>query len=100
MNWWWGEALSASMLAGLLKVPAIIKEQMVDQTKLEVALIENIQRKELNPIEEAQAYERLMKTFNLTQEQVAKRWAKSRPAVANTVRLLNLPAEVQRGYRR
>ena len=62
----------ASMLAGLLKVPAIIKEQMVDQTKLEVALIENIQRKELNPIEEAQAYERLMKTFNLTQEQVAK----------------------------
>jgi len=86
----------ASMLAGLLKVPAIIKEQMVDQTKLEVALIENIQRQELNPIEEAQAYERLMKTFNLTQEQVAKKVGKSRPAVANTVRLLNLPAEVQR----
>jgi ParB family chromosome partitioning protein len=78
-------------------VPAIIKEQMVDQTKLEVALIENIQRQELNPIEEAQAYERLMKTFSLTQEQVAKKVGKSRPAVANTVRLLNLPAEVQRG---
>jgi len=86
----------ASILAGLLTVPAIIKEQMVDQTKLEVALIENIQRKELNPIEEAQAYERLMKTFNLTQDQVAKKVGKSRPAVANTVRLLNLPAEVQR----
>ncbi len=87
----------ASQLAGLVKVPAIIKEAMVDQTKLEVALIENIQRQELNPIEEAQAYERLMRTFNLTQEQVAKKVGKSRPAVANTVRLLNLPAEVQRG---
>lgn len=86
----------ASVLAGLQTVPAIIKEQMVDQTKLEVALIENIQRQELNPIEEAQAYDRLMKTFNLTQEQVAKKVGKSRPAVANTVRLLNLPAEVQR----
>ncbi len=87
----------ASLLAGMKMVPAIIKEQMVDQTKLEVALIENIQRQELNPIEEAQAYERLMKTFSLTQEQVAKKVGKSRPAVANTVRLLNLPAEVQRG---
>ncbi|MCL5666245.1 MAG: ParB/RepB/Spo0J family partition protein [Patescibacteria group bacterium] len=87
----------ASQLAGLAKVPAIVKESMVDQTKLEVALIENIQRKELNPIEEAQAYERLMKTFNMTQEQVAKKVGRSRPAVANTVRLLNLPAEIQRG---
>lgn len=86
----------ASQLAGLEKVPAIVKEAMVDQTKLEVALIENIQRQELNPIEEAQAYERLMKTFNMTQEQVAKKVGRSRPAVANTVRLLNLPAEVQR----
>jgi ParB family chromosome partitioning protein len=86
----------AAQLAGLEKVPAIIKEAMVDQTKLEVALIENIQRQELNPIEEAQAYERLMKTFNLTQDQVAKKVGKSRPAVANTVRLLNLPAEIQR----
>jgi ParB family transcriptional regulator, chromosome partitioning protein len=87
----------ASQLAGMEKVPAIIKESMVDQTKLEVALIENIQRQELNPIEEAQAYERLMKTFSLTQDQVAKKVGKSRPAVANTVRLLNLPAEIQRG---
>ncbi|MBI5529955.1 MAG: ParB/RepB/Spo0J family partition protein [Candidatus Doudnabacteria bacterium] len=87
----------ASQLAGMQLVPAIIKDAMVDQTKLEVALIENIQRQELNPIEEAQAYERLMKTFNMTQEQVAKKVGKSRPAVANTVRLLNLPAEIQRG---
>jgi ParB family chromosome partitioning protein len=86
----------ASQLAGLEKVPAIVKEEMVDQTKLEVALIENIQRRELNPIEEAMAYDRLMKTFSLTQEQVAKKVGKSRPAVANTVRLLNLPAEIQR----
>jgi len=87
----------ASQLAGIETVPAIVKRQMGDQTKLEVALIENIQRQELNPIEEAQAYERLMKTFNLTQDQVAKKVGKSRPAVANTVRLLNLPAEIQRG---
>jgi ParB family chromosome partitioning protein len=86
----------ASQLAGMIKVPAIVKETMVDQTKLEVALIENIQRQELNPIEEAMAYDRLMKTFNMTQEQVAKKVGKSRPAVANTVRLLNLPAEIQR----
>ena len=87
----------AAQLAGVLKVPAIIKQQMVDQTKLEVALIENIQRQELNPIEEAQAYERLMKTFNLTQDEVAKKIGKSRPLIAKTVRLLNLPAEIQRG---
>jgi ParB family chromosome partitioning protein len=86
----------ASQLAGLKFVPAIIKEEMVDQTKLEVALIENIQRQELNPIEEALAYNKLMTMFSLTQEEVAKKVGKSRPAVANTVRLLNLPAEVQR----
>jgi ParB family transcriptional regulator, chromosome partitioning protein len=70
---------------------------MQDQTKLEVALIENIQRQELNPIEEAQAYEKLMRMFGLTQEKVAQKVGKSRPAIANTVRLLNLPAEIQRG---
>ncbi len=86
----------ASQLAGLTKVPAIVKKSLGDQTKLEVALIENIQRQELNPIEEAQAYDRLIKTFNLTQEQVAKKLGKSRPAITNTLRLLNLPAEIQR----
>lgn len=86
----------ASILAGLAKVPAIVKQALGDQTKLEVALIENIQRRELNPIEEAQAYERLIKTFSLTQDQVAKKVGKSRPSVTNTLRLLNLPAEIQR----
>jgi ParB family chromosome partitioning protein len=86
----------ASVLAGLSVVPAIVKPQLQDQSKLEVALIENIQRAELNPIEEAQAYDRLIKSFHLTQEQVAKKVGKSRPAVANTLRLLNLPAEIQR----
>ncbi len=87
----------ASQLAGLTTVPAIIKKTLGDQTKLEVALIENIQRQELNPIEEAQAYDRLIKTFKLTQDQVAKKVGKSRPAITNTLRLLNLPAEIQRG---
>jgi|SRR5579872_2421107 len=86
----------ASQLAGLAKVPVIIKAGMQDQTKLEVALIENIQRQELNPIEEALAYDKLMKMFGLTQEKVAQKVGKSRPAIANTVRLLNLPAEIQR----
>lgn len=87
----------ASQLAGLVKVPAIIKHTLHDQTKLEVALIENIQRQELNAIEEAQAYDRLIKVFKMTQDQVAKKVGKSRPAIANTLRLLNLPAEIQRG---
>ncbi len=86
----------ASILAGLLRVPAIVKQSLEDQTKLEVALIENIQRRELNAIEEARAYDRLIKTFNLTQDQVAQKVGKSRPAVTNTLRLLNLPVEVQR----
>ncbi len=87
----------ASQLAGLTKVPAIVKKTLHDQTKLEVALIENIQRQELNAIEEARGYDRLIKAFNLTQDQVAKKVGKSRSAVANTLRLLNLPAEIQRG---
>jgi ParB family chromosome partitioning protein len=86
----------ASQMAGLKMVPVIVKSGMQDQTKLEVALIENIQRQELNPIEEAMAYDKLMKMFGMTQEQVAKKVGKSRPAIANTVRLLNLPAEIQR----
>ncbi len=86
----------ASQLAGLQKVPAIVKQTLHDQTKLEVALIENIQRQELNAIEEAQAFQRLIDKFNLTQEQVAQKVGKSRPSVANTLRLLNLPAEIQR----
>lgn len=84
----------ASQLAGLTTVPALIKK-WADQQKLEVSLIENIQRQDLNALEEAFAYKRLMEEFNLTQQQVAERVGKSRPAVANAVRLLELPAQVQ-----
>ncbi len=86
----------AAILAGLATVPAIVKKTLEDQTKLEVALIENIQRQELNPIEEAQAYDRLIQTFRLTQEEVARKVGKSRPSITNTLRLLHLPAELQR----
>lgn len=84
----------ASQLAGLTTVPALIKK-WADQQKLEVSLIENIQRQDLNALEEAFAYKRLMEEFSLTQQQVAERVGKSRPAVANAVRLLDLPAQVQ-----
>jgi ParB family transcriptional regulator, chromosome partitioning protein len=87
----------ASQLAGLTKIPAIVKDSLHNQTKLEVALIENTQRQDLNAIEEARGYDRMIKEFNLTQDQVAKKVGKSRSAVANTLRLLNLPAEIQRG---
>ncbi len=84
----------ASQMAGLATVPALIKK-LADQQKLEVALIENIQRENLNPLEEAFAYQRLMEEFSLTQQDVADKVGKSRPAVANTVRLLSLPEEVK-----
>ncbi len=84
----------ASQLAGLTTVPVLIK-QWANQEKLEVSLIENIQRENLNPLEEAFAYKRLIEEFNLTQQQVADRVNKSRPAIANAVRLLDLPAPVQ-----
>ena len=86
--------LRAAKLAGLATVPAIVKE-LAEQQKLEIALIENIQRENLNPIEEAFSYRRLMDEFGLTQQAVADKVGKSRPAVANAVRLLELPNEVQ-----
>lgn len=85
----------ASEMAGLATVPALIKAAN-NQQKLEIALIENIQRQNLNPIEEAFAYDRLMQEFGLTQDEVGRRVGKSRPAVANTIRLLDLPEIVQR----
>lgn len=85
----------ASQIAGMATIPAMVKK-MEDQEKLEVALIENIQREDLNPIEEAFAYKRLMSEFNLTQQDVATKVGKSRPAVANTIRLLDLPEEIQK----
>lgn len=86
--------LKASRIAGIKKVPVVIKN--VDaQERLEVALIENLQREDLNPIETAQAYKELMDDFKLSAEKVAKRVGKSRPKVSNTLRLLSLPSEIQ-----
>jgi ParB family chromosome partitioning protein len=84
----------AAQLAGLATVPAIIKET-TPQQMLELALVENVQRADLNPLEEAGAYRQLMDEFGLTQEEVAERVSKSRTAVANTVRLLRLPEDVK-----
>jgi ParB family chromosome partitioning protein len=84
----------AARMAGLATVPVVIKEATPQQF-LELALVENIQRADLNPLEEAAAFRQLVEEFELTQEQVAERVGKSRVAVTNTMRLLRLPAEVQ-----
>ncbi len=84
----------ASQQAGLTEVPVIIKEA-TPQEMLELAIIENIQRADLNPLEEAYAYQQLMNEFGLIQEEVAKRVGKGRSTVANLVRLLNLPPNIQ-----
>ncbi len=84
----------AAQIAGLEKVPVVVKE-MDDASMMQMALIENVQREDLNPMEEALAYKRLMEEFELKQDEVASRVGKSRSAVANSVRLLNLPEEVQ-----
>ena len=84
----------AARLAGLSTVPVVVRE-MDDYEVMEVALIENIQRENLNPIEEATAIRFIMDQNDMTQEEVAARLAKSRPSIANTLRLLNLPWEVQ-----
>jgi ParB family chromosome partitioning protein len=86
--------LRAAERAGLKEVPVIVTEAS-DNEALELALIENLQREDLNPIEEAGAYRRLHEDFALSQEEIAARLGKSRPAVANTMRLLLLPREVQ-----
>jgi ParB family chromosome partitioning protein len=87
--------LRAAKIAGLQTAPAIVK-QVKDQEKLELALIENIQRQNLNPIEEAKAYKYLNEALKLTHEEIAKRIGKSRPLVTNTLRLLELPPEIQK----
>lgn len=84
----------AARLAGLKEVPVVIKDYD-DQQIVEIALIENIQREDLNPIEEAHAYERLIHEFNLTQDEVAERVSKSRTTVTNALRLLKLTEKVQ-----
>ena len=87
--------LRASKLAGLKDIPAIIVD-FDDQEMMEIALLENIQREDLNPIEEAQAYKRLLTEFHLKQDEVAERVSKSRAAVTNSIRLLKLNEDVQR----
>src|SRR5579884_1275446 len=84
----------AAQRAGLNRIPAVVRESD-EHAALEVALIENLQREDLNPIEEAQAYDRLMSEFGLTQEEVARAVGKNRTTVANMLRLLRLPPEVQ-----
>ena len=83
----------ASRLAGLTEVPVVVRE-MSDQEAAELALIENLQRQDLNPMEEALGYRTLMEQYGMTQEDAARAVGKSRPAVANALRLLNLPTEI------
>lgn len=86
--------LQAAKVVGLDRIPALVKD-VPDTEALEIALIENIQREDLNPIEEAEAYQRLIKEFNLTQESLAKEVGKDRTSVANAIRLLKLPPKIQ-----
>jgi ParB family transcriptional regulator, chromosome partitioning protein len=87
--------LRAAKIAGLERVPVVIKA-LSDREMMEIALIENLQREDLNPLEEADAYKRLMEEYSYTQEQLAERVGKSRSAVANTLRLILLHSEVRR----
>jgi ParB family chromosome partitioning protein len=87
--------LRASKQAGLAKIPAVIRETE-DQNMLRDALLENLHRSDLNPLEEASAYAQLLEDFGITQEQLADRIGRSRPQITNTLRLLKLPASVQR----
>ena len=84
----------AAKLAGLQEVPAIVKE-MTEQQMMEVAILENLQREDLTPIEEAEAYSSLIEHLNFTQDALAKRLGKSRPHIANHIRLLQLPEDVR-----
>lgn len=84
----------AAKMAGLKEIPVIIKE-FTDQEAVEISLIENIQREDLNPVEEAKAYKRLMEEFHLKQDEIAERVSKSRVAVTNSMRLLKLDERVQ-----
>lgn len=85
----------AAQRAGLLKIPCIIKN-ISDDNVLEISLIENIQREDLNPIEEANAYSRLLERLHVTQEEIARRVGKDRSSITNSLRLLKLPAEIQK----
>jgi ParB family chromosome partitioning protein len=84
----------ASRIAGLTEVPVVIKE-LSDEQAMEIALIENLQREDLNPIEEAEGLQLLIDRYGLTQEEAANRVGRSRPAIANSLRLLNLPPDIR-----
>lgn len=88
----------AAKKAGLNEIPAIVKE-LSDREVIEIAIIENIQREDLNPIDEAMSYKRLIKEFGLSQEEIAERVGKNRSTIANKLRLLNLPEKVQDALR-
>lgn len=90
--------LIASKMAGLKEVPVIVRDAS-SQEKLELSIIENVQREDLNPIEKALAYRQLEKEFGLTQKEIARICAKSRVAIANTIRLLKLPDDIQQAVR-
>lgn len=90
--------LRAAKLVGLRTVPVVLRES-ADQERLAVALIENVQRVDLNPVELGVAYKRLHEEFNLSHEEIGKRVGKSRPAISNMIRLLNLPAIIQDALR-
>ena len=83
----------ASLMAGLTEIPAVIRD-LDDKKTMEIALIENLQRENLNPVEEAMGYRTLMETYNMTQEEVSVAVGKSRPAIANALRILKLPEYV------
>lgn len=83
----------AARIAGLTSVPAVVKS-FDKSTMLEIALIENLQREDLNPVEEARAYKKLMQDYNYTQEELSKRIGRSRPSIANSLRLLALPEKI------
>ncbi len=85
----------AALMAGLVEVPVIVRS-LTREERLEIGLIENVQREDLTPIEEAEAYRSLMNTFKVSQEEISKRVGKKRSTVANALRLLNLPDEMQR----
>ena len=85
----------AASLAGLVEIPAVVR-QLTDEQSMEMAILENLQREDLTPIEEAEAYQKLMDNLSLTQEQLAFRLGKSRPHIANHLRLLSLPDVVRK----
>ncbi|MDW0116477.1 ParB/RepB/Spo0J family partition protein [Sporosarcina thermotolerans] len=84
----------AAKIAGLKEIPAVVR-QLTDEESMELAILENLQREDLTPIEEAEAYQKLMDNLSLTQEQLAFRLGKSRPHIANHIRLLSLPEKVR-----